>query len=829
MIGRVRRIASATLLAWLLLGCAPVWAEAFLQFLALKGDGTGSVIIDRGSNTAIIHDGGRAESGITGAEIDGVSVLQYLSRPELNIQHLVISCSHPHADHIDGLKTLVTNPQMAQFASITFIDTVSADVPGTPKNPDSLYDLYRASNQGGGAAVKHELLLQDGKIRSLETVLTDLRMTNYSYRPGDIGEKVHDSAIINEYTLTGARGESLSVVDFDDASKKLIRRWATDKKAVARARNERVRLQAVVLSHHGSRYNDMSPVLDVNSGIEVHSVIATANEGNQFLHPHPEALVQAVRKVGPNRVFITGSQAGDNVVITAHGVTVSGGERAARERLEALLAAREARDRAVMDGNALVAKRLQARRDFLGVQDVREAIAEKGEGLPGSAYDDGVMSFAAIAGRQGVRQRSSETQTDGDDRKDRHSGLPGLNGEQGPDVPAAPITNPRPPEKPPGGAPALVALPSASVSGGAPGARGPGNPPLSSGGGAAANGGGSPRGGGAGSGSGAGGYVTFNNNLAEIAVEFGGVLIGNEPHGPAAGIEQITYESEDPDSVRVTVAFKDGLQGDYGPISRTELWAAYNFIQPTPELQAKYPGATLIGDAAGLAGMVHRAHFGDEWVFAINPAIANTSIARDVMRFDMAVSVASDGNGSLPKAVSSLPWGQIGDFVSYQWYDDPAEILVSNGRVQVVRAKDHDVSCLMRLRLISDPHASNFQQRLKAREATDSEISRRVAEIEKEEPHSIEERAALYEVVGAQVESEYRKKLTSTPVATGITDPICRGLPFIRTINSLAATVALLHLYRDQFNGALPTRVPTLKPRFERVEARMSETQVFAQ
>jgi hypothetical protein len=807
-------------IALLLLIGSQVWAAAFIQYLALQGDGTGSVIVDSASGTAIIHDGGRAESGIPSASIDGVSVLEYLSRPELGIHHLVISCSHPHADHIDGLKTLVSSPEITRFSSITFIDTIPENSPVGPENPNSLFDLYTQSH-GSSPQVRHELLLgADGKIRALETALSEVRVTNYSYSPKDVGETVHDAAVINEYTLTGPQGKELKIVDFDDSSKKLINRWAAENKAAARARNEHIQLEAVVLSHHGSRYNDMSAVLGVDSGIEVHSVIATANAGNKFLHPHPEALAQAIQKVGPKRVFVTGSQAGDNVVITDQGVTSLGGQLGAQQRLEALVAARIERDRRVRSSQAPELTRVKAERDLEGLEEVQTSISAADRQ---GSYDDGVASFAAIVSEENAHaQESHGAQPEGEDHE--RFGPPWLKGDFGSSTPGAPVPNPTGPTSPPTPAPAAVALPSAASGTASVG-------PTMSGTGYNGGGGGgglSPRAGGAAeSGGGAGGggsYITYSRNVMEIRVAFGGVLIGSQPRGP--DIDQITYTLQEDGSVLLTISLKDGTHGTYGPISQTELWTAYNFIQPSWELQAKYPGVTLVGDAGGLVGMVGQTDLGDTWQYAINPAIANTSIARDAMRLDKAVSVATPRVSLVSNRVRALPWRKIGRFITYQWYDDAAEIVVSNNKVSVLRASDHQPT-LMVLRLIGDPSIRSDADELKADLKINTEVMRRLAVAKRGSDYRAEDGSALKGVIENEVEAEQEKTWTSTLVGTDVTDPICRGLPFVQRINSLAATVALLHLYRDQTHGHLPPLSPAPQPKFERVEAQLSDQEVF--
>lgn len=190
----------------------------------------------------------------------------------------------------------------------------------------------------------------------------------------------------------------------------------------------------------------------------------------------------------------------------------------------------------------------------------------------------------------------------------------------------------------------------------------------------------------------------------------------------------------------------------------------------------------------------------------------------------MAVSVATAYLPLVSSSVRALPWKRIGWFATYQWYDDASEITVSNNRVQVVRAIDHKPT-LMRLRVIGDRSITSEEQESVLDEKMHSEINRRLSV--RRAGSDSQDTMMLRQVIAAEVYHEEQKKWTSSIVPTETTDPICRALPFIRNINSLAATVALLHLYRDQKDGHLPALPPQVQPKFERIEAKLSDHEVF--
>ena len=82
-------------------------------YLAIKGEGTASVVLSNSNHTAYITDGGNARTGIAGAKVDGQPVLDLLL--ERGYNKLVITCSHPHADHMGGLKEMLRS-QPAKLA-----------------------------------------------------------------------------------------------------------------------------------------------------------------------------------------------------------------------------------------------------------------------------------------------------------------------------------------------------------------------------------------------------------------------------------------------------------------------------------------------------------------------------------------------------------------------------------------------------------------------------------------------------------------------------------------------------------------------------------------
>src|SRR5262249_12353825 len=116
----------ARLVTLLLLVVAASAPAQVAQFLAIEGEGTASVFLDQPSTasrgrTAYITDGGQGgRRRLGGATVRGKDVVQYLL--DEHVTRLVITCSHPHADHMAGLKKALRDQRILRFGEIISID-----------------------------------------------------------------------------------------------------------------------------------------------------------------------------------------------------------------------------------------------------------------------------------------------------------------------------------------------------------------------------------------------------------------------------------------------------------------------------------------------------------------------------------------------------------------------------------------------------------------------------------------------------------------------------------------------------------------------------------
>ncbi|MDP8985905.1 MAG: hypothetical protein M3N97_12905 [Pseudomonadota bacterium] len=288
-------------------------SAAEVYVLALSGDGSASVTIDREGKTAYITDGGRpGAAGLSSALIHGMPVLDYLT--ENGIDHLVVTCSHPHLDHMGGIQALVSSDRrVTQFKSVLFVD--SNHLEGKP----SLYQLFQRSWPEAAADVERFRYASADGVNAFEHFVAGLpgrtaTVSNFVYQTSDVGNEIHDHAVVTQYALDRTDGQGTVFVDFDDASTELVGKWSEQANA---------RLNVVMVPHHGSRNNNLTSVLAKRDALGLKSAVIAVNRWNRFLHPDADVLDALVAQLGADNVFITDSDLGDNIVVDENGAGTS--------------------------------------------------------------------------------------------------------------------------------------------------------------------------------------------------------------------------------------------------------------------------------------------------------------------------------------------------------------------------------------------------------------------------------------------------------------------------------------------------------------------------
>jgi glyoxylase-like metal-dependent hydrolase (beta-lactamase superfamily II) len=279
-----------------------------MQFLELRGPGTAIVAFDEPNKTAYITDGGKSgDRGIEGATIDGHDLLDALLRR--NVERLVITCSHPHSDHLDGLLELVRDPRMGdpRLREVHFVDS---DIPAESRLFDAYQKSWPPGQIAGRVAAYHSARGVDA-LNALAGPESRVVARNFQYDPPEGDAHPHGQCVISMTELRRGTNQD-RVVDFDDANDVLVQRWADWAKADAAARRPGV----IVVPHHGSAHSDLGPLLD--KSIRPRSAVVTVNPDNQYRHPGPKTLLALLQALGPENVHFTGRSA--NIKVDERGI-----------------------------------------------------------------------------------------------------------------------------------------------------------------------------------------------------------------------------------------------------------------------------------------------------------------------------------------------------------------------------------------------------------------------------------------------------------------------------------------------------------------------------
>lgn len=282
-------------------GSPPALAQ-WGAILSQQREGTATLYLSKDTAVAYILDGG-AIGGLSQPILDGKPILQGLL--EKGYRHLVLSCSHPHEDHAGGLKELIrTDPNLEKFESIRFVDS------GYPV-AESLFTLFGKHHaRYDKARATYSSALNRDAFSAFSREGDHVHVTNFPYKPRD-GAAPHGHSIVAHITLN-ADGKVFRVVDFDDANDDLVRQWS----AWAQQDIKRRKPDVVIVPHHGSDGNDLSPLL--NPLVRPTAYVITANKDNRYMHPGPENTLKLVNAVGRANVHITG--AADNIYLSATGL-----------------------------------------------------------------------------------------------------------------------------------------------------------------------------------------------------------------------------------------------------------------------------------------------------------------------------------------------------------------------------------------------------------------------------------------------------------------------------------------------------------------------------
>lgn len=696
---------------------------AEMRVLAIRGDGTATVLV--AGDTAQITDGGRgAESGIAGAKIGDQDVLDFLLN-EAKVQKLVILCSHPHADHMEGLRKILGDERILSFSSIVFVDN---DYQGSKKKT-SLHSEFVAK-WGERPSVKYVRAWEWRSVVEKGLILSAFvgreppspkddgprptkpqgpskpnggasgpkgdELGPDSTRPGPKDEPPpdgspagsgpsapvkpnpgapsdpHATAIISEYVFSGDNKIFLAV-DLDDASKARIRDWLAVKPKV----------NALLISHHGSTHNYVPELLSNRAQSGLRDVIFTVNDGNQYFHPDADVLLEALNKLGANHVFITGSKLGDNVSISEGGVKVDYDNR---KHLAAFIDRQITRSEVALRNiaEAAAAKLTRSEVDeILSSSNVEEALLSKARALEIGSQKRLQWASKAVKALPLLAQAAAIVSDDETRRPyyaERYAGI----------LDELRAVASRPQTGSNGGNEFLKKFEETKTEIAVDERRKSSSPATAS----------SNRSKG----------DLFAKTLSLTLPTWGGVIVGNVPQGVRP--ESLEYVVVDRDLAQIAIRFRyaNGQVADYEDLTNSELWAAHEFVQPDEVLTKEYPG--LVGNAVGVAGAMeaYENENPDTVIrFALHPSVAGLPIGDDSMRLDLSLRGAQIFRSEswlslrrsgirIPSHFRKAPWIDY-PLDAYQWFDAPAKIVAQDGRLVVTPAEGPQ-ACLMRVRIV---------------------------------------------------------------------------------------------------------------------------------
>src|ERR1700683_3280065 len=273
-----------------------------ITYLALQRPGQGSLAIDRAKKTAYITDLGKNGDGDR-VMIDGIPLLESLAQS--GIRHLVFTCSHPHSDHMGGIRALFEKPQAffkdqnmttPRFESVTVIDDGAEN---------SLFSMLKKSlNRNAALDLSHLSARGRNAFQEISGPQDDVYIQSIPYEATDKAGP-HGRSVVTLVVL----GQEYSNVDFDDASSDVIR------KTVENLKSRGVEsIDSFVVPHHGSAYHDIEPILT----LKPKTAIIAVNSRNPYGHPAPGVLLGLIDELGAEHVLFTGSV--DHVVFGPNGL-----------------------------------------------------------------------------------------------------------------------------------------------------------------------------------------------------------------------------------------------------------------------------------------------------------------------------------------------------------------------------------------------------------------------------------------------------------------------------------------------------------------------------
>lgn len=304
--------------------------------LPLQREGQASVTIDDVAKIAYIIDLGRDGDGDK-ILIESRSLMDYLS--DRKVEHLVVTCSHPHQDHMGGIQALFRDPKASFFVAGDLgrprFKTISVVEDAMPKakSLSTLYEAFASVSTETGIVFKRSSVFDaaGNPLKAFEALglpKGEIVVSNVDYPP-TLEKGEHGRSIITLFEFTGEPKHS--VIDFDDAGTKAI------DSAVTVLERAGKRVDAFVVPHHGSSRHDLEPIFRLNPK----RAIIAVDPANRYGHPAPSILEALIDRLQGENIIFTGSS---GELVDGDGRSLGSNERVVIEADGRLLARHLASD-----------------------------------------------------------------------------------------------------------------------------------------------------------------------------------------------------------------------------------------------------------------------------------------------------------------------------------------------------------------------------------------------------------------------------------------------------------------------------------------------------
>ena len=271
----------------------PALPESTQTYLPLQQPGQASIIVDDTNRTLYIVDLGKSGDGDQ-VLVEDKPFLEWLGGRDF--ARLVVTCSHPHADHMGGIVTLLKNNAFfvregkLRFESVTIIDNgmLNSLVPTLALTKGKLpIDLRAAFNP------QHRSAIHANAFEGISKPGDSVFIENIPYGPAAAATP-NGRPVVTRVVIDGKHIN----LDVDDAESPVI-----DKVVNTLLSRGDSRIDSFIVPHHGSSAHDVEPILK----LKPKQAIVSVNPHNQYGHPDPDILIKLIDDLGPENVLFTGS------------------------------------------------------------------------------------------------------------------------------------------------------------------------------------------------------------------------------------------------------------------------------------------------------------------------------------------------------------------------------------------------------------------------------------------------------------------------------------------------------------------------------------------